>query len=96
MMMPMDIGIEAHGFAIHGDLLDQARPHESVQVVIDRGARRPRVHAVDGLADLVRGGVPGMREALQYGIALGRTPQPGAPERAGNVSLWIEQRPRLE
>jgi len=95
MMMPFEIGV-VDGFALDGHFPNNPRRYQRVQVVVNRGARSPRIGAVDRPKDLVRGGMHRTHQVLQYGMALWRAPQSGKPERFGNVGSQIKQFPKLD
>lgn len=73
--------VEARGTTLDGYFTNQPRLYQVPQVVVSRGSGRARVHTIHGFEDFPSRRMPVVfHEERHHGIALGRTPQPGAVE----------------
>ena len=76
VMMRAQIGVKPGRLPLRHHLAHQACLGQRPQIVIDGGARSPRIVAVHRVEDLVRCGVYGVLcQELQNGITLGGRPQ---------------------
>ena len=78
VMMAAQIGVETGRLTLRHHFAHQAGFGQRPQIVVDGGTRSPRIVAVYGAKDLVRGGMDGvLRQEFQHGVALRGGPQGG-------------------
>lgn len=76
-MMRMKIGVEARSPAFGSHFPHQSRLGQRMEVVVNRGARGPRIAPIDGFENFLDRGVnAGVREIPQNRIALRRRTNP--------------------
>jgi len=79
VMMPRAFRIESRGAALDRHFTHQTRLHQVPQIVISRGPRRARIHAIHGFKDFRGRGMPVVfHQACHHGVALRSAPQSAA------------------
>jgi hypothetical protein len=81
VVVALEAGVEPRSPALGDHFPHQPAARQIAQVVIDSGARRQRIGAVDGAEDLLGRGMNGAAgQVLEHGEALCRGPKGGAAE----------------
>lgn len=96
-MVRRQIGVKASGLAFTENFPNQPGFGQRMKIVVDGGARGPRIAPVHRAEDLVSGGVSVMaRQELEDGITLHRGAQRSGPKGLIEFLCDIRQNLHLE